>query len=161
MKRAYETSIDPKTKSRVASDQVLAVLFQKMLDPASVVRESEYARTPEGIALMRKIEAYIPQLKKGGLGISDADRKALYEMAQQLLTESKITMNKHIERYTQLAQQYRVRPSLILGNIKPFDVIQSPIRVTAPDGQTDRIPTPGLTPDEESELQELIRLRGF
>ena len=122
MKRAYDISVDPKTKSKVASDQALAVSFQKMLDPTSVVRESEYARTPEGIGFIQRIQAYIPQLRKGGLGITDDDRKALYDMSVKLLEESKITLNKHIDRYTQLAEDYGVEPRLIMGNIKRFDV---------------------------------------
>ncbi|KKN24784.1 hypothetical protein LCGC14_0891480, partial [marine sediment metagenome] len=52
MQAALKLSLKPGAKSRIASDQALGVLFQKMLDPTSVVRESEFARTPEGAALM-------------------------------------------------------------------------------------------------------------
>ncbi len=119
---AYNMSISSDTESRIASDQALGVAFQKMLDPQSVVRESEYARTPQGAALLNRIDNYIPKLLKGGLAIADSDRKALYDMAQQLLGEAKRSMNRHISRYTKLSNDYGVRPELVLGDIEPFVV---------------------------------------
>ena len=120
--QAYKTSLDPKTQSKVASDQALAVMFQKMLDPTSVVRESEYARTPEGVGVVSRLESYIPKFQKGGLAISDTDRKAMVDIANKLLNESKVTMNDHIDRYTGISQQYGVDPNLVLGNIKRFNI---------------------------------------
>lgn len=121
MKAALEMSKSADTKSRIASDQALGVLFQKMLDPTSVVRESEYARTPEGASALSRVRAIIPQLRKGGMGISDEDRQALYDMAAKFLDNAKVVVNKEIERYTGLAQDYGVDPNLVLGrNVKPF-----------------------------------------
>lgn len=123
MKVAYEKSVaDKTTKSRIASDQALGVLFQKLLDPTSVVRESEYARTPEGAGIMSRIKSVLPRLARGGLGISDEDRKELYEMAEALLVVAKEQMNKHIKNYIGFAQGYDVDPKLVLGNIKRFDI---------------------------------------
>lgn len=122
MKQAYQMSIDPNIKSRIASDQALGVLFQKMLDPDSVVRESEYARTSEGAALVNRVRATLPRLQKGGLALANEDREALYEIAQKLLTEAKRTMNKHIERYELIAEDYRVPRELVFGNIQKFDI---------------------------------------
>lgn len=122
LKAAYKISAAKDTKSRIASDQALGVLFQKMLDPDSVVRESEYARTPEGASFVNRLKSYIPKLMKGGLAISDEDRKAIVEIASKLLTESKRTLNTHIDRYTGIAKDYGVNPRLILGNIKRFEI---------------------------------------
>jgi len=122
MNSAYKISIRSDTKSRVASDQALAVCFQKMLDPDSVVRESEYARTPEGVSMMNKILAYIPQLQKGGLAISDEDRKAMLDIAKKLLEEGKRALNSHIERYETVSRDYGINPRLVLGNIKRFEI---------------------------------------
>lgn len=123
MKVAYEKSVaDKTTKSRIASDQALGVLFQKLLDPTSVVRESEYARTPEGAGIMSRIKSVLPRLARGGLGISNEDRKELYEMAEALLVVAKEQMNKHIANYTGFAQSYDVDPKLVLGNLQRFDI---------------------------------------
>lgn len=121
MKHALSLSMRPGF-SRVASDQALAVQFQKILDPASVVRESEYARTPEGVAVLNRLEGAVDKLQRGGLAMTDSDRKAMVEMAEKLLEEAKMSMNRHIERYSHLADDYGVEGKLIFGNIKPFDV---------------------------------------
>jgi hypothetical protein len=130
--------------SRVASDQALAVQFQKMLDPSSVVRESEYARTPEGVAMLSRLEGELQKLRQGGLAMTDADRESMVEMAQTLLLESKRSMNEHIGRYTELADLYGINKKLIFGNIKPFDVAGPPsgnVSITAPDGKVFYIPS--------------------
>ena len=43
------------SKSLAASDQALVILFNKMLDPGSVVREGEFDRTAEGQAIMDRV----------------------------------------------------------------------------------------------------------
>lgn len=114
MRSALELSLDPNSESRVASDQALAVLFQKMLDPTSVVRESEYARTGEGVAMINRIISFIPKLQKGGLAISDADRTALYQMAEQFLKIAEAEMVAHTSQYAGLAKEYGVPESMVL-----------------------------------------------
>jgi hypothetical protein len=108
--------------NRVAADQTLGVMFQKMLDPTSVVRESEYARTPEGVALLNRIESILPQIMKGGLTLSDDDRDAIMTMSTKALESAGAIMNDHMERYGQLADEYKVPRKLVFGNMKPFDV---------------------------------------
>ncbi len=70
--------------SFVGLDQTIFVTFQKLLDPPSVVRESEYARTAKGIALISKIEGWMPRLKKGGTGVTDKDRQEIINSAKIL-----------------------------------------------------------------------------
>lgn len=128
-------------KSRIASDQALGVLFQKMLDPTSVVRESEFARTPQGAALINQIKAIAPKLIKGGLKITDDDRQALVDMAQKLLNEAKITANQAFSEFSTRAKQIGLNEKIVFGGRKPFDL-------TATQGTT---AAPGLT----SELQRV------
>lgn len=128
---AYEQAVSPDAKSRIASDQALGVLFQKLLDPQSVVRESEYARTPEGASFFNRIQSIAPQLQKGGLRLADADRLALLDTAKKLMQSSQDSLNAHIDRYSSLASQYEVDPNLILGDIKKV--------VVGPDGKRYRI----------------------
>lgn len=122
MEQAIRLSESPNVQSRVASDQALAVLFQKMLDPDSVVRESEYARTPEGIAAINQLTALPEKILKGGLKLESTDRQALKEMAEKLLAEAKISMNEHIDRFSQIADESGLNKKIIFGNIKKFDV---------------------------------------
>ena len=122
MESAFRLATDPNKKTRIASDQALGVLFQKLLDPQSVVRESEYARTPEGASLLNRLQSIAPQMAKGGLKLKDDDRMALLEMSRKLLESAQETFNMQIDRYTGIAKKYEVDPSLIFDNIKKMEV---------------------------------------
>lgn len=59
-----------KGESINAASQGVLVAFQKLLDPDSVVRESEYARSPSGLALVDRIEGFATKIKQGGAGLT-------------------------------------------------------------------------------------------
>lgn len=121
LRAALEQSRIP-GKSRIASDQALGVMFQKMLDPDSVVRESEYARTPEGAAIMSRLKNWIPKLLKGGLAIGDKDRQAIVDMAQKLLDESKRTFNQAYDEFATTAEEFDFNKKALFGGVKKFDM---------------------------------------
>ena len=147
MQAALKLSTSPNVKSRIASDQALGVLFQKMLDPESVVRESEYARTPEGAAAISRLLAIAPQLRLGGLRLGDEDRQALVEMAQKLLNEAKITANKAFGEFEMRADEIGLNKKIVFGGAKRFDILEEP------QGQQQQ-PT-GLTPAQQKRREEL------
>ena len=122
LEAAYKMSIDPNIKSRIAADQTLGVMFQKMLDPDSVVRESEYARTPEGASFMNRMKSIAPQLEKGGLRLADEDRSAIIEMTRKLLGSSAVLYNEHYDRFDKLTKGYGVDRELVFGGIERFDM---------------------------------------
>ena len=153
MKAALKKSTAPGAKSRIASDQALGVLFQKMLDPTSVVRESEFARTPEGAALMGRIESQIPKLLKGGLAITDSDRQALVDMAQELLAQAKITANKAFGEFTVRADELGLNKKVVFGGAKPFGDVGSTSSNQGVDGQGQKV----RTRKQEARLQELLK----
>lgn len=115
LESAYKLSTSPDAKSLLASDQALGVLFQKMLDPTSVVRESEYARTPEGAAFIHRIESIIPQLQKGGLRLTNEDRLAIIQQAKAMLDSSQNLARQQKSFYTGLAKSYKVNPAMVTG----------------------------------------------
>jgi hypothetical protein len=61
---------------RDPAGQTLLVTFQKVLDPESVVRESEYARSVEGQALTRQLAGWWQKITTGGPAVSNADLQA-------------------------------------------------------------------------------------
>jgi hypothetical protein len=63
-------------KNKVAVDQALISMFNKLTDPASVVRESEYARTPENLPIINRIIGAITKLDAGGAGLTNEESKA-------------------------------------------------------------------------------------
>lgn len=80
MEAAYAES--QKTNNFVAVDQALITLYNKLTDPSSVVRETEYARTAENIPLLNAIKGKAQKVLTGGAGLTPAERTALMNMAR-------------------------------------------------------------------------------
>jgi len=59
-------------------DQALITIFNKINDPTSVVRESEFARSAEGLAALESLDAKYQSLLVGGV-LNDAARLELFE----------------------------------------------------------------------------------
>ena len=60
-------------KSINATSQGVLVAFQKLLDPTSVVRESEYARSGDGLSLVSRLDGQFAKIKQGGAGVTASD----------------------------------------------------------------------------------------
>jgi len=80
MESAFEES--KITKNFVAVDQALITLFNKLTDPSSVVRESEYARTAMNIPLINQIKGKVGKIMEGGAGLTSEERASLMKMAK-------------------------------------------------------------------------------
>jgi hypothetical protein len=92
-------------KKRAAIDQAMITLYNKMLDPGSVVRESEFARTPENVPKINKVVGYFQQLQEGGAGITDADRKEIYDVAKQLYSSARDKYKEVLRTYYDDAEE--------------------------------------------------------
>jgi hypothetical protein len=104
------------TESKAFADQALIVTFNKILDPASVVREGEYARTPEGLSAMNRIQGYVEKLRQGGVGLTDNDRRNALEMAKKLIKSANDKYKTNRNYYKNIAIQSGVEPELIIGD---------------------------------------------
>ncbi len=100
---------------KIGGAQAVLVTFQKILDPTSVVRESEYARSPEGLSLMGRIEGYMGRLREGGAGIPDAELGGMLETARQFLAGMQGFNDAERKRITATAKEFGLDPNLILG----------------------------------------------
>lgn len=72
-------------ESIAAASQGVITAFNKLLDPTSVVRESEYARSAEGLALISRVEGQYSRLTQGGAGITADDLQEFSETAETLI----------------------------------------------------------------------------
>lgn len=111
MNKAYELS--KTTKNFVAVDQTLITLFNKMTDPNSVVRESEYVRTPQNLSLVNRFRGAIQKYGAGGAGISQADRVALIDMANEFHNSYSTNYDETINNYKSLAKETGISEALI------------------------------------------------
>lgn len=102
---------------KIGGSQAVLVTFQKILDPASVVRESEYARSPEGLSLIARIEGFMERLKQGGAGVPVEELAQMTETARQF-TEQMATWNSAEQaRILKQARDYQIDPSHIFGTL--------------------------------------------
>ena len=106
--------------NRVALDQGLITMYNKLTDPNSVVRESEYARTPENLPLVNRIEGAITKIGQGGAGLTNDDRKALVLGAKIIGNERGKTFSTRRQEYVGLAEEYGIDPEIIVGTIPEF-----------------------------------------
>lgn len=96
--------------------QGVLVTFQKILDPSSVVRESEYARSAAGISMLGRIEGYMDRLKAGGAGVPDAELAGMVETARQFLSDMQGFNNGQRKRIEAQAKKYSIDPALIFDD---------------------------------------------
>lgn len=104
--------------SLIAADQALITILNKALDPSSVVRESEYARTPENMALINRVMGKGEKIMRGGAGLTSDERKALYTMVKNFADVAEGLYNEQSGEYASLAERYGYSPGNIVGSKK-------------------------------------------
>ena len=114
MEEAIKESKTKGVKSMVAVDQALITMFNKMMDPTSVVRESEYARTSTDIAYLNSIQGKAQKILSGGAGLTTVEREALYNMSQRFFSASKRSYSKRATEYKALSSQYGLDPNNVV-----------------------------------------------
>ncbi len=142
-----DTLSRPDLKSKNVGDQALITLYNKILDPISVVRESEYARTPEGQALMNRIQGFVQKVQAGGSGLTDQDRIEIARAAKVLINNSGELYNKQLGQYEELAGVYGVDPSMVMTGFDKFTPYDIDKKYGQPD-QTGGQPVLGSIPQE-------------
>ena len=78
-----------KNPSANAASQAILVTFQKILDPDSVVRESEYARSAQGVRLMDRIKGEWMRITRGGAGVPVSELRAFVALASHWVDASR------------------------------------------------------------------------
>lgn len=96
-----------------AGAQAILVTFQKILDPTSVVRESEYARSPAGLSVLSRMEGYYEQLKEGGAGVPLKDLQEFVDTGNAFMENYKRSQLDFAERTQKRIEQYGLDPESI------------------------------------------------
>jgi hypothetical protein len=100
----------------VGGAQTVLVTFQKILDPLSVVRESEYARSPSGLPLLSRMEGfYDKHFRGGGAGVPREDLAEMVETGRQLLEGMQNFNDDERQRLMDRAAQHGIDPGYIFG----------------------------------------------
>lgn len=111
---------------RSLNTQAIVTAFNKILDPTSVVRESEYDRTAEGQSLLTRLSAKVQNITAGGAGVSKETLKEATEIAETYLNKAKESILIQNQRARDMAIQFGLNPDFVTaGNIQPATNVQS------------------------------------
>jgi len=135
-----------------AASQGILVVYQKMLDPTSVVRESEYARSATGVSLEERIAGAIEKLEKGGAGLTPSALKQFVDLGNQYyrdiyrpaLAEQTELMRKNAETYgldtslifTESQEEFSTEPEeeTVVQGVPEYDINHNLIGGTTSSG---------------------------
>lgn len=108
----YEETTKLGTKdSKAALDNALVMAFNKMLDPDSVVREGEFARTTQGQSIFAAVQGFIDAKAAGGAGITDATRREMVRAAEILANQAEEAYQDSIDFYVPTLEEYNLDPA--------------------------------------------------
>ncbi len=98
--QGYEEAVKALKEGKGLNSQSQAVIigFNKLIDPTSVVRESEYARTPEGQSLLNTLQGKIIKIQQGGAGMTKASLEEIKNTANALLQGYQKQMLNYAQR---------------------------------------------------------------
>lgn len=103
-----------------ASTQVIITAFNKLLDENSVVRESEYARTPEGLSYLDRMQWKLDKFVNWWAGMTFESLKSMVDLANEFTAQ----YQKNQDQLAQLIRNQAQTFGLNEANILPIDVIQ-------------------------------------
>ena len=105
--------------SFVGIDQSLVMIFNKLTDPDSVVRESEYARTARNLPFISQLKGWIgAKMDKGGAGLTNVERLALVRLGLVYAQTANMALlgAKANEALSIEGMKSFVKPSDVLGH---------------------------------------------
>jgi hypothetical protein len=106
-----------------SAQQVLVTVLNKVLDPNSVVRESEYARTADGQSALGRLEGVWTRLKQGGAGISASEMQDVMRTISNLNAAAFASYQQVADQYRGLAKDYQLDPSHVVPKANPSGVL--------------------------------------
>ncbi len=120
--QAYQRVLDSATNPSPAGDMALLYAYMKMLDPGSVVRETEFATAASSGSFGERIKAGVDQILNG-TRLTDVQRKDFLERAGQIYQGASELQGDTNERYSGLAQEYGFDPERIVAPIPSIGIL--------------------------------------
>lgn len=118
MNQAYSSFTSGGDKN-IATQAIIAT-FNKILDPTSVVRESEYDRTAAGQSLLARIQGKYDNITQGGSSVTPETLKAAVDLADQYMKNAQKSIVKENERAKLMASNFGLNPDFVTsGSYQP------------------------------------------
>ena len=112
---AFDQIMTGLTSDSPAGDITAATKFMKLLDPGSVVRESELAIAMGATGLWDRATNYFDMMKRG-TKLTPAQRLDFKNVAQELYNAARNTKQQTESFYSNIANQGGLNPNLVIGN---------------------------------------------
>ena len=151
----------------LAGSQAILISFNKLLDPTSVVRESEYGRSATGQSAIETLKGFADKLSKGGAGVTISELESYQRFGEQVVRRAmESTVGPERRRLERLVKFSGVDPQLVFtGRFKPqgdqeqgLPQAAAPALTQAAPGlvQAQEAPSPQSTPATVSRLAEAL-----
>ena len=109
--------------------QVILVTFQKILDPPSVVRESEFMRSAAGQSLMNRARGAYERMTKGGGGVTLAELEKFAQLAKEISNvQNREYLKATKERIGRTADRYGIPRDIVFEEMPETEVPPPPVR---------------------------------
>ena len=133
VKGGYERVRQSAALQSGAGDMGLIYGYMKMLDPGSVVRESEFAMAAQAGSYGEQIQGLVSRLVNGER-LPDTVRQQFVEAADGIYKETAANLGGINDQFSTRAQNYGVDPSMFIRQPESYQPIQG--IVTMPNGNT-------------------------
>jgi hypothetical protein len=141
VKSAYKQVEDGLKMESPAGDLAAATKFMKLLDPGSVVRESELALAMQAGGALDRLQNYATKVMQG-TKLTPLQRKDFSDLSKQFYNSSATQFNSKQKEYVDIAERYRFNPADVAG--APIEMIGSePKYIVNPQTKERRVSTDG------------------
>ena len=105
----------------LAGSQAILISFNKLLDPTSVVRESEYARSATGQSAIETLKGYADKLARGGAGVTLQELESYKRFGEEVVRRAmESTVGPERRRIARLVEYAGIDPKLVFsGRFEP------------------------------------------
>lgn len=115
VRSAYGQINDALRQSSPAGDLAAATKFMKLLDPGSVVRESELYMAMQASGALDRLTNYA-NMRISGETLTPEQRKDFQSLSDKLYSTAVESYNQKYQEYSQFAQDYGLSPSRAVGS---------------------------------------------
>jgi hypothetical protein len=135
-----------------AGAQAILVTFQKILDPTSVVRESEYARSASGMSALNMVKGFVDRVQRGGVGVTLPELKKFHQLGLEMVKSAASQLPYIKKQYEDTAIEYGLDPARVIAEdpLAPgMDTgggVDERVRVVGPNGETGTIKKGDILP---------------
>lgn len=133
VKSGYERVRQSAALQTGAGDMGLIYGYMKMLDPGSVVRESEFATAAQAGSYGEQIQGMVSRVINGER-LPESVRQEFVQLAEGIYSETAANLGNINDQFTTRAQNYNVDPSMFIRQPESYKPLQG--IVTMPNGNT-------------------------